>query len=127
MRRLAAMSECPPDPLPPRESRSSVFLRALVDVGEGSVECRVHNISLSGACIDNVGNLSPDRCVLVTMGMHHHVKAQVCWSGDGRAGLRIDGEKIDIGRARRPRGTVEERPASRAGWLAQLYDAYRRG
>jgi PilZ domain len=120
------MSDSPPDSVPPRETRSSVFLRALVDIGEGAVECRVHNISMSGACIDNVGNLTPDRRVLVTMGMHHHLKARICWSSDGRAGLLIDGEEIDIAKARRPRGTVAEQSAQGAGWLADIDDPYRR-
>ena len=110
-----------------RSRRDSVILNARVETSDRVVECRVRNLSETGACIDNPAELAPGDRLLITMGMVHHVEATVRWASGGRAGLHFEGATVDIAAARRPRGTVV--PASRnvAGWLDNMYSPYRRG
>ena len=121
------MSEDTAPPPAERPRRDSVILNARIETNDGVVECRVRNLSETGACIDNKAALRPDDRVLVTMGTVHHVEATVRWAEGGRVGLYFEGAKIDIAAARRPRGTVA--PASRnvAGWLENMHSPYRRG
>ena len=121
------MSEDTATPSAERPRRDSVILTARIESSDAVVECRVRNLSATGACIDNNAGLRPDDRVLVTMGTVHHVEATVRWAGGSRAGLRFENARIDIAAARRPRGTVA--PASRnvAGWLDNMYSPYRRG
>lgn len=121
------MADSPSDSFPGRARRDSVILNARIETADRVVECRVRNLSQTGACIDNAGNLNPGDRVLVTMGMVHHVEASVRWARDGRAGLHFEGALIDIGAARRPRGTVAAAPRTVAGWLDNLHSPYRRG
>ena len=120
------MREDTAPPLAERPRRDSVILNARVESSGGITECRVRNLSETGACIDNNAGLRPDERVLVTMGTLHHVEATVRWIEGGRTGLHFEGAKIDIAAARRPRGTVA--PASRnvAGWLDNMHNPYRR-
>ncbi|MEP9404096.1 PilZ domain-containing protein [Sphingomonas sp. VNH70] len=115
-----------PDSVPARERRSSVILRALVETGTDAVECRVRNLSASGVCIDNDAALAPGARVLVSMGLHHRMRGEVMWTDDRFAGVRIDGGRIDIDSARRPRGTIATLSPTVAGWLAQIDDPYHR-
>ncbi|MGN7161796.1 PilZ domain-containing protein [Sphingomonas sp. SAFR-052] len=121
------MSEVATDQPAERSRRDSVILNARIETPDGMVECRVRNLSQTGACIDNVGNLRAGDRVLVTMGMVHHVEASVRWANGGRAGLHFEGVEIDIAAARRPRGTVSAAPRNVAGWLDNMYSPYRRG
>ena len=89
---------------PAREKRNSVIVRALVEApGGAAVERRVRNLSRSGACVEHAGELRDG----IT---------------DRLAGLRF-ADTIDLEEARKPRG-VGVRP--RAGWIAEINDAYRR-
>lgn len=121
------MSEATANPSAERPRRDSVILNARIETNDGVVECRVRNLSETGACVDDNGTLRPEDRVLVTMGMVHHVEATVRWTEGGRVGLQFEGAKIDIAAARRPRGTIA--PASRnvAGWLDNMHSPYRRG
>ncbi len=121
------MDETLPFSRSPREPRSSVILRALVESVGAAAECRVRNLSAAGACVDNPGGLVPGRRVLVTMGTLHRIHGEVVWITERLAGLRFDGAVIDIESARRPRGTLSAAPTPiGAGWLAEADDPYRR-
>ncbi len=121
------MSDPPEGPFPPRPRRDSVFLKARVESSDIVVECRVRNVSESGACIDDPVHLPRDGRVLVTMGTLHHLEGRVRWSHDGRAGVLFDSAHIDVAAARRPRGAIEPVPQHLAGWLSQMHSPYRRG
>ncbi|MDJ0276107.1 PilZ domain-containing protein [Sphingomonas sp. 2R-10] len=121
------MSDSSSDRFPPRPRRDSVILHARVEAVDRVAECRVRNLSESGACIDDPAGLPSDGRVLVTMGTLHHVEGRVRWAQDGRAGLHFAASHIDVAAARRPRGTVAPAPQNRAGWLANLHSPYRRG
>ncbi len=110
-----------------RSRRDSVILNARIETADQVIECRVRNLSQTGACIDNVGNFRAGDRVLVTMGMVHHVEASVRWANGGRAGLHFEGVEIDIAAARRPRGTVMAASRTVAGWLDNIHNPYRRG
>lgn len=110
-----------------RSRRDSVILNARVETSDQVVECRVRNLSETGACIDNPVELVPGDRVLITMGTVHHVEATVRWAKGGRAGLHFEGVKIDIVAARRPRGTVSPASRTMAGWLDNIHNPYRRG
>ncbi|WP_230770244.1 PilZ domain-containing protein [Sphingomonas sp. Leaf4] len=116
----------PANDVPERERRSSVILRALVETSDAAIECRVRNLSASGACIDNEAELATGARVLVSMGTLHHLRGQVVWATERLAGLRFDKANIDIDSARKPRGTVAKTSPAGAGWLAQLDDPHRR-
>lgn len=121
------MTDSSSDPFPPRPRRDSVILQARVEAVDRVIECRVRNLSESGACIDDPAGLPSDGRVLVTMGALHHVEGYVRWAHDGRAGLHFQSGKIDIAAARRSRGAVAATPQNRAGWLANIHSPYRRG
>ncbi|MGT2513010.1 PilZ domain-containing protein [Sphingomonas panni] len=111
---------------PSRARRASVFLTARVEASDRVAECRVRNLSESGVCIDDPGNLTAGGRVLVTMGTLHHLEGSVRWVRDGRAGLVFENGHIDVAAARRPRGTVGPASQHLAGWLSQMHDPYRR-
>ena len=121
------MSDSSTGPFPPRPRRDSVLLTARVESSDQIVECRVRNLSESGACIDDPVHLPRDGRVLVTMGTLHHLEGRVRWAKDGRAGLLFDKAQIDVAAARRPRGAVAPVPQHLAGWLSNMYSPYRRG
>ncbi|KQM57159.1 MULTISPECIES: PilZ domain-containing protein [unclassified Sphingomonas] len=121
------MSDSPADPFPSRPRRDSVFLKARVESSDLVVECRVRNLSESGACIDDPVHLPCDGRVLVTMGTLHHLEGRVRWAQDGRAGLLFDHAQVDVAAARRPRGAVPPAPRHLAGWLSNMHSPYRRG
>ncbi len=121
------MSDSSSDPSCPRPRRDSVILNARIEAIDRVVECRVRNLSETGACIDDPAGLPPDGRVLVTIGALHHIEGQVRWTHAGRAGLHFTSGRIDIAAARRPRGAVTPVPQNRAGWLDNLYSPYRRG
>ncbi|NJR79019.1 PilZ domain-containing protein [Sphingomonas corticis] len=107
----------------PRPGRASVILYADIHTGRGpETSCRVRNLSVTGACIDNVADLHVGERVRVTMGVLAPVAAQVIWSKPHLAGLRFDGE-VDLAAARTPRRAGH---AVSAGWIGGLDDPYRR-
>lgn len=120
------MTDPSPQAFPPRPRRDSVILTARIEAVGGLTECRVRNLSLTGACIDNVGNLRVGDRVLVTIGLAHHLEGSVRWAQVGRAGLYFERTRIDIAAARRPRGTVAPASRNAAGWLDQMRNPYRR-
>ncbi|NIJ28446.1 hypothetical protein FHT00_000374 [Sphingomonas insulae] len=112
-----------PDPDPDREKRNSVIVRAAVSFpGATPVERRVRNLSPSGACVEHDGELQVGAIVHLQMGSLSDLSAQVMWVTGRLAGLRF-AAPIDLDEARKPRG-VGVRP--KAGWIAEINDAYRR-
>lgn len=105
-----------------RPIRSSVILYAHVETDEVAAECRVRNLSTTGACIDNGAALRAGDRVRVTMGTLKQLAAEVVWAKPALAGLRFD-RVIDIADARRPRNHVAVTPT--AGWAARIADPYR--
>ena len=85
---------------PPREPRSSVILYALVDTGTQAVECRVRNLSVTGACVDNSAGLTQGDEVRVTMGTLEQLAARVMWAKATLAGKPMRGVMVGAGRAR---------------------------
>ncbi|MCP3734901.1 PilZ domain-containing protein [Sphingomonas sp. RP10(2022)] len=106
-----------------REARRSVIVRALVTAPGGQpVERRVRNLSRSGGCIEQFGELAIGMTVTLHMGTFTALGAQVQWVTDRLAGLQFD-ETIDLDEARKPRGTGV---VAKSGWMADINDAYRR-
>ena len=127
---------------PAREPRSSVILYAALDKGSASVECRVRNLSATGACLDNLAGLVEGDIVMVTMGALPPLSARVMWANPRLLGVHFD-RPIDLAAARRPRGraaaasssaaaTPTFAPVARpvtapsAGWMQHIHNPYRR-
>jgi hypothetical protein len=110
-------------PEPSREKRNSVIVRAAVRLpGGGQSERRVRNLSRSGACIDNDGDLAAGMMLDIEMGHITELTGEVMWVKDRLAGIRF-AEPIDLDEARKPRGVTA---APKAGWMTDINDAYRR-
>ncbi|MEH3047065.1 PilZ domain-containing protein [Sphingomonas adhaesiva] len=124
---------------PVREPRSSVILYACIEKGPEPAECRVRNLSASGACLDNNAGLVQGDIVTVTMGALRPLSAEVMWANPRLAGLHFD-KLIDLAAARRPRARAGApavaapaavpvpRPGTTpsAGWIQHIHDPYRR-
>lgn len=106
---------------PVREPRSSVILYALIEGAESAAECRVRNLSATGACIDNTAGLAAGEKIRVTMGTLMRLAAEVVWVKAPLAGLHFD-QHIDLAAARRPRGVAAAQPS--AGWMGGMRNPY---
>lgn len=121
---------------PAREPRNSVILYARVEKGPQPTECRVRNLSSTGACLDNSPGLVAGDVVRVTMGALPPLSAEVMWADPRLAGLHFS-RPIDLAVARKPRARgVAAAPSAistprpvtpTAGWIGNLNDPYRRG
>lgn len=119
-----------------REPRSSVILYACVEKHANVSECRVRNLSATGACLDNGAGLVTGETVTVSMGALAPLSAQVMWANSRLAGLHFD-RPIDLAAARQPRArlatSAPAAPAARAagavsaGWIQNIQNPYRRG
>jgi hypothetical protein len=106
----------------PRETRSSVIIRAVVHLpGDKQAERRIRNLSAKGGCMDHAADLAPGDDISLDMGALTGLDAKVMWVRDGVAGISF-AAPIDLSAARKPRGTIV--PIT-AGWLANVKDAYR--
>lgn len=107
-----------------RDKRSSVILKALVRSRSApdGVERRVRNLSVSGACIDHVGELSAGESVMLIMGEVSDAAADVAWATERLAGIRFEHE-VDLEAAKRHRAAA---PTLRSGWMADMNHAYRK-
>jgi len=107
-----------------REKRSSVIIRAEIRAeGREAGTSRVRNLSATGACIDNDGGLRTGDVVTMTMGAVTDMKAEIVWTREKLAGVRFE-RKVDLDDARKS-GAVKATP--KAGWIAGMNNAYRRG
>ncbi|MEH3123906.1 MAG: PilZ domain-containing protein [Sphingomonas phyllosphaerae] len=111
---------------PPREPRSSVILYARIDHRDRSVEVRVRNLSATGACIENPGELTKGDELSVTMGSLSDLTAEVMWTSPKLAGLHFTKGAIDLAEARKPRDRGANAPKASAGWINNIQHAYRR-
>jgi hypothetical protein len=111
---------------PIREPRNSVILYARIDHADRSVEVRVRNLSATGACIENPGELNQGDQVSATMGTLVRLSAEVMWTSATLAGLHFVDGAIDLAEARKPRdrGVTGAKPS--AGWIDNMQHAYRR-
>lgn len=106
-----------------RDKRSGVIIRAAIDIDEKHVERRVRNLSRFGACVDNPGDLAAGKTVRISMGQVENITAEVMWANAQLAGLRFD-RAVDLEEARKPRRVTAAAP--RAGWIADMSNAYSR-
>ncbi len=111
---------------PPREPRASVILYARIDHAGRSVEVRVRNLSATGACIENPGELNQGDQVAVTMGTLLELPAEVMWTSTTLAGLHFVEGAIDLAEARKHRDRGVTGPTPSAGWINNMQHAYRR-
>lgn len=112
---------------PIREPRASVILYARIVMGERAAEVRVRNLSATGACIDNPGELTKGGKVDVTMGTLTDLAAEVMWTSRTLAGLHFTSGAIDLAEARKPRDREKAAgPTAKVGWMNNIHDAYRR-
>lgn len=111
---------------PPREPRSSVILYARIDHHDRSVEVRVRNLSATGACIENPGELTQGDQLAATMGSLMELPAEVMWTSATLAGLHFTKGAIDLAEARKPRDRGATGAKASAGWINNLHHAYRR-
>ncbi len=116
------MTEDIPTTRPPR---SSVMLSAHIfreRVAVPSVH-RIKNISETGVCLAQDGELTEGTVVVLSVGQADHVAADVKWVDCKLAGLAFR-EPVDLIRARMRR-TDGGQPAIASGWLAELNHAHR--
>lgn len=117
------------DDLSAREKRSSVIIRALIEMPEETgtgtgADRRVRNLSRTGACIDHDGTLAQGMALRVTMGSIPPFDAEVMWVRERLAGIRFT-RPVDLEAARQPRGrSASARPS--VGWVVEAPDPYRR-
>lgn len=113
---------------PTREPRNSVILHAKVVGPRGVAEVRVRNLSATGACIDNPGHLAVADEVAVSMGVLADLAATIVWVTPALAGLHFASGAIDLADARKPRARDDGSggTAAKAGWMENMYHAYRR-
>ncbi len=111
---------------PPREPRSSVILYARIDHADRTAEARVRNLSATGACIENPGELHQGDKVGVTMGSLTGLTAEVMWTSPTLAGLHFSDGAIDLAEARKPRERANAGAKASAGWISNIQDAYGR-
>ncbi|MES2339127.1 MAG: PilZ domain-containing protein [Pseudomonadota bacterium] len=107
-----------------RSQRASVMLSAQVfrhDHREPTLH-RVTNISETGVCLAQDGELTAGSVVVLTIGQVEHVAADVKWSRGKLAGLAFR-EPIDVARSRLRRTGAA--PPVAAGWLADLNHLHR--
>lgn len=75
----------------PRAPRKNLMLAAAIEAGSLSVPVRIRNLSEAGAMIDGPTLPEPGSTLLLTR-LDLSVGATVIWSGEGRCGLRLNGE-----------------------------------
>jgi hypothetical protein len=91
------------DTLHPRENRSRVIIRAIVHGPFGSEnERRIRDLSATGACIEQSGNLIVGDEVTLEIGALTGVAAKVVWVSEWLAGISF-AEPIDLAAASRSR------------------------
>ena len=110
------------DALQPRENRSRVIIRAAVHGPCGTErERRVRDLSVTGACVEQSGNLMIGDDVRLDMGTLTGVVAKVVWVTEHLAGVAF-ADPIDIAgaRARKP-----EVVTAASGWVSGFVDPWK--
>ena len=108
------------DTLQPRESRSRVIIRAVVHGPCGKEpERRVRDLSVTGACVEQSGNLMVGDDIRLDIGVLKDVPAKVVWVTEHLAGIAFC-EPIDVAKARKPKPEVV---TAASGWVSGFDDA----
>jgi hypothetical protein len=103
------------DTLQPRENRSRVIIRAVVHGPCGKEpERRVRDLSVTGACVEQSGNLMVGDDIRLDVGTLKGVAAKVVWVSECLAGIAFD-EPIDVAKARKPKPEVV---TAASGWIS---------
>jgi hypothetical protein len=101
--------------LQPRENRSRVIIRAVVHGPCGKEpERRVRDLSSTGACVEQSGNLIAGDAILLDIGMLKGVAGKVVWVTEYLAGIAF-AEPIDLAKARKPKPEVV---TAASGWVS---------
>ena len=105
------------DTLQPRENRSRVIIRAVVHGPCGrEPERRVRDLSSTGACVEQSGNLMSGDDITLDIGMLKAVAGKVVWVTENLAGIAFV-EAIDLAKARKPKPEVV---TAASGWVSGL-------
>jgi len=91
---------------------------------EGASQHRVTNISETGLCIAQAGDLVAGTVVVVAIGSVAPAAANVVWVRSGLAGLAFQ-KPIDVSEARRRRASGSTLRPPAAGWLTELNSPYK--
>src|SRR5882757_7057704 len=94
------------DTLPTREFRSRVIIRAVIHGPCGrEPERRIRDLSPTGACVEQSGNLIVGDDIQLDIGPLKGVAAKVVWVTEYLAGVSF-AEAIDLAKARKPKPEV---------------------
>jgi hypothetical protein len=109
------------DTLQPRENRSRVIIRAVVHGPCGrEPERRVRDLSSTGACVEQTGNLMTGDLVRLDIGTLMGVPAKVAWVTEYLAGIAFD-EPIDLAKTQKPKS---EAVTAASGWVSGFVDPW---
>ena len=110
------------DVLQPRENRSRVIIRAVVHGPCGmEPERRVRDLSSTGACVEQSGNLMIGDDVRLDMGTLKGILAKVAWVTENLAGVAF-ADPIDLARARAHK---PEAVTAASGWVSGFVDPWK--
>jgi hypothetical protein len=83
-------------------------------------------LSLTGACIEHTGELTPGMGLKLDMGTLRELDGTVMWVTERLAGLRFE-QPVNLDEARKPRTAgVTEIGGVQVGWMSDIRHAYRR-
>jgi hypothetical protein len=90
---LGGAAVAKPAHIPPeRRERRAVAMRGFIDRGNGTtVDVRILDLSYEGCGVECLVPLSEGEAVKLTVMRRGIIKARVCWTAEGRAGLAAPG------------------------------------
>jgi hypothetical protein len=110
------------DTLQPRENRSRVIIRAIVHGPCGmEPERRVRDLSATGACVEQSGNLIAGDRVSLDIGPMKDIAGRVVWTTEYLAGIAF-AEPIEVARTQKHRSEVV---TAASGWVSGFVDPWR--
>ena len=110
------------DALQPRENRSRVIIRAVVHGPCGTEpERRVRDLSATGACVEQTGNLMVGDAIQIDIGTLQGVAARVVWVSERLAGIAFD-EPIDLAKTQKAKSEVV---TAASGWVSGFVDPWK--
>jgi len=110
------------DTLKTRENHSRLIIRAVVHGPCGKEpERRIRDLSATGACVEQSGNLIVGDDIQLDIGTLKGVAAKVVWVTEYLAGVSF-AEPIDLASARKPKPEVV---TAASGWVSGLKESHR--
>jgi hypothetical protein len=110
------------DTLQPRENRSRVIIRAVVHGPCGrEPERRIRDLSATGACVAQSGNLMAGDEVMLDIGPLKDVAGRVVWVTEYLAGIAF-AEPIDLAKTQKPKAEVV---TAASGWVSGFVDPWK--